>query len=59
MASLRNLTEGECSLVLTCIRAVVDGPFLPDWEFETVMGISREQARAITQARPRSHEALP
>lgn len=32
---------------VACLRAVVDGPYIPDWEFSTLMGLSRNEARSI------------
>lgn len=33
-------------LAAACLRAAADGPFFPDWEFETLTGASREEVRA-------------
>lgn len=32
------------TVALDCLKAVALGPFLPDWEFSTLMGCSREEA---------------
>lgn len=35
-----------------CLRVAVDGPYFPDWEFHTLMGLSRDEMRAIADAWP-------
>src|SRR5712691_11317146 len=43
-ASLANLDEKEREVVQECLRATVEGPFFPDWEFETIFGLKRDGA---------------
>ena len=33
-----------------CLRAAVEGPFFPDWEFQILMGVDRETARVVMDA---------
>ena len=40
------LTEHELQIVAKALRAAVDGPFFQDWEFETLMGASRDRVRS-------------
>jgi hypothetical protein len=39
-------------LVGECLDAIVRGTYLPDWEFSTVMGNSREEVSAVASAWP-------
>ena len=39
------LSEREWDIVVKSLRAAADGPFFPDWEFETLVGASREEVR--------------
>jgi hypothetical protein len=46
------LTNRERHAIKGCLRAAVDGPFFPDWEFETIMSLSRDDVRKIALAWP-------
>lgn len=50
--SLKNLTKHEQEIVLCCLRASVDGPFFPDWEFSTLFGLSKDEVREVIQRWP-------
>lgn len=41
------LTEHEREIVSQCLRAAVEGPFFPEWEFQTLMGVSREEISGL------------
>ncbi len=47
-----SLTEKECQIVATCLRAAVEGPFFPDWEFHTLFGLARTGVRAVADRYP-------
>jgi hypothetical protein len=49
---LADLDEREREVVRECLRATVDGPFYPDWEFETLFGLTRDEVRRILMAWP-------
>ncbi len=34
-------------IIKECLNAVVNGPFIPDWEFATLFGCSREEVAEI------------
>ena len=40
---MSEVLETDRANVLRCIRAIVEGPFIPDWEFSTVMGFTRDE----------------
>lgn len=44
------LTGIEGELVRRCLAASVDGPFFPDWEFETLFGLTRDEVREVLDA---------
>lgn len=50
--SLDSLTPAERQTVFECLRAATEGPFFPDWEFETLFGLQRDQVRRISAAAP-------
>ena len=49
---MRELTEKEMELVRQCLRAAVQGPFFPDWEFHTLFGLEREDVAAVLSRWP-------
>lgn len=55
--SLANLDEKEREVVRECLRATVEGPFFPDWEFETLFGLERGEVRQILLSWPALNEA--
>ena len=44
---LRDLSEKEKSIVYNCLEGAADGPFFPDWEFQTLFGLTRTEFRKI------------
>jgi len=50
--SLQTLTDNERRVVFECLRAAVDGPFFPDWEFHTLFGLHRQEVARIVAALP-------
>jgi len=55
--SLANLDEKELDVIRECLRATVEGPFYPDWEFGTIFGLQREDVKRILSAWPEINEA--
>ena len=39
------LTKIENKIVLDCLHAAADGPFFPNWEFSTLIGVNRDEVR--------------
>ena len=50
------LTSKEQTSIKECLRAIAYGPFLDDLEFETLMGLSREEVRKIAEDYPEVDE---
>lgn len=40
------------TIIRECLRAAVEGPFFPDWEFSILFGLEREKVRIIYEAWP-------
>src|ERR1700746_3012128 len=45
-------SEKRRRLVGQALRAAVDGPFFPEWEFHTLFGLTRSEVRAVADAWP-------
>ncbi len=55
--SLANLDEREREVVRECLRAAVDGPFFPDWEFNIIFGLTRDEVKQVLLSWPELNEA--
>ena len=51
------LTDREADIVRAALRASVEGPFFPDWEFQTLMGVERDEMRSVLDAWPQVTDA--
>jgi hypothetical protein len=49
---LDRLSDADKALVGQALRAAVDGPFFPEWEFHTLFGLTRGEIRAMADAWP-------
>src|SRR5215472_14498052 len=49
---LDHLSDADKALVGQVLRAAVDGPFFPEWEFHTLFGLTRGEVRAIADTWP-------
>jgi hypothetical protein len=47
-----SLTERDIHVIHAVLRAAVDGPFFPDWEFGTLMGVTRGEVRVVAEHWP-------
>ena len=54
--SLANLDERERAVVRECLRAAVEGPFFPEWEFSIIFGLERDDVRRVLSAWPELDE---
>jgi hypothetical protein len=55
--SLKALTEDERTLVLKCLRAVVEGPFISDGDFHSIFGLCRAEVAQVASRWPRVDES--
>jgi hypothetical protein len=61
---IEHLEPDEIALIGACLKAAAHGPFFPDWEFETLLGLSRQQIAFIAgewpanAAAPRTETAV-
>ena len=54
MIALNQLDSHELQLVRRCLEAAASGRFFPDWEFETLFGLSRSEVRAVAARWPQN-----
>jgi hypothetical protein len=50
------LSERDLGIVAECLRAAVDGPFFPEWEFHALFGLSREEVRSVLSTWPQTSD---
>lgn len=55
--SLANLDEKEREVVRECLRAAVESPFFPEWEFGTLFGQTRNEVMQVLLYWPSLDEA--
>ena len=41
------MTPDDERTIQECLRAAVEGPFFPEWEFQTLMGLERAEVAAV------------
>ncbi len=46
------LSPKDVAVVGECLAATVSGPFFPDWEFGTLMGLERDQVAQVLERWP-------
>ncbi|WP_342381544.1 hypothetical protein NVS55_18130 [Myxococcus stipitatus] len=51
LARCESMTQDE-KLIEECLRAAVDGPFFPDWEFHALFGLYRREVAAVLESWP-------
>jgi hypothetical protein len=49
---LTNLNQIDRDVVRQCLHASVEGPFFPEWEFQTLFGLERSEVRTVLSAWP-------
>jgi hypothetical protein len=54
---LDRLTKDECEIVLRCIRAVAEGPFLSEGDFHPIIGLDRSEVVAVASSWPAVDES--
>lgn len=54
--SLANLDEKEREVIKECLRAAAEGPFFPDWEFQTLFGLERDEVKQVLACWPELNE---
>ena len=50
--ALKDLTDEARAIVAECLAAAVDGPFFPDWEFQTLFGLTRDEVGHVRSEWP-------
>ena len=46
------LTDSECKTVEEILQAVAFGSFIDEWEFQSLMGLSRKDVKEVAAAYP-------
>ena len=54
---IERLSDQDRLIVRDCLRAAVEGPFFPDWEFHTLFGLTREEVRWVLETWPETGAA--
>lgn len=54
---LTDLDERERDVVRQCLKAAVESPFFPEWEFGTIFGLERDDVRRVLMSWPDISEA--
>lgn len=49
---LTDLDVKEREVVWACLKAAVEGPFFPDWEFHTLFGLERTEVKDVLDSWP-------
>lgn len=52
MPVLSELNNSELDIARACIDGAVNGPFFEEWEFQTLMGITRGEMRKVLEGWP-------
>ena len=45
--AVHDLSTQQLAIVAKCLRAAADGPFFPEWEFKTLIGVTRVDLRRL------------
>jgi hypothetical protein len=51
--AIKKISTDDINIIKSVLRAVVEGPFFPDWEFHTLFGLNRNDVRKIMEEWPR------
>jgi hypothetical protein len=55
--ALADLSDTEREVVRECLRAAVEGPFFPEWEFHTLFGVTRAEVKGVVNSWPNVDES--
>ena len=47
-----NISHQDIQIIAECLKATAAGPFFPDWEFDSLMGIGKADFAAIVARWP-------
>ena len=50
--SAESLSDDDRATIKACLNAAVHGPFFPDWEFHTLLGLTRSEVEIVLNAWP-------
>ena len=55
--SLSHCTDEDIRIIAGCLKAVLEGPFFPEWEFSTLFGLQRVEVAEIARTWPMVDES--
>jgi hypothetical protein len=55
--ALQHCTQEDRKIIGDCLRATVEGPFFPEWEFQILFGLTRAEVARVLQAWPQVDES--
>lgn len=47
--NFEKLTPDEQNVIYQCLKATVEGPFFPDWEFSILFGLKRDEVAELVK----------
>lgn len=48
--TLQHCTQEDRKIIGDCLRATVEGPFFPEWEFHILFGLTRAEVARVLQS---------
>ncbi|MEU8804948.1 hypothetical protein [Spirillospora sp. NPDC048819] len=57
MARVETMNAQDLRIIGECLNAALQGPFFPDWEFQTLMGFTREELAELAAVWPANADA--
>jgi hypothetical protein len=49
---IQHLSKDDMRIIGECLIAAVEGPFFPEWEFQTLFGLGRADVAKVTRSWP-------
>lgn len=59
MPGLEDLPEREREIIRRCLIEALNGPLFPDWEFQTLFGLEREDLQEVVDRWPDLDSSQP
>jgi len=56
--SLKDMTEAYRKIARACMSAILEGPFIDEWEFHSRLGITRGELRAALERWPNLDDSV-
>ncbi|NUW36754.1 hypothetical protein HTZ77_35910 [Nonomuraea sp. SMC257] len=56
MDAMRAMSARDLQIIQECLDAAVHGPFFEDWEFHTLMGLTRDELAVVARSWPHADD---